>query len=113
MTDDETDEQRADREATEADHARGNHTYCGITCEVEMPTEHLWNFVIAKGYPGTKGALDELLRRARTEGATSADSDALQRVRAVLETEHVTGRSALDYRGLILTALTANEPKET
>jgi hypothetical protein len=37
----------------------------------------------------------------------------IERVRAVLETEHVTGRSALDYRGLILTALMANEPKET
>ncbi|WP_309031343.1 hypothetical protein [Streptomyces alfalfae] len=63
--DTETAEQRADREETERDHARGDHTYCGITCETEMPTEHLQNFVIAKGYPGTKGALDELLRRAR------------------------------------------------
>jgi hypothetical protein len=60
----ETDEQRADREETERDHAAGDHTYCGITCETELPTEHLRNFVIAKGYPGTKGALDELLRRA-------------------------------------------------
>ncbi|MFJ5973555.1 hypothetical protein [Streptomyces sp. NPDC093060] len=65
----ETDEERADREATERDHARGDHTYCGITCEIEMPTEHLRNFVIAKGYPGTRGALDELLRRARAEVA--------------------------------------------
>ncbi|WP_371099904.1 hypothetical protein [Streptomyces sp. PU_AKi4] len=108
----ETDEQRADREATERDHARGDHTYCGVTCEVEMPTEHLRNFVIAKGYPGTKGALTELERRARAEGAASTDSEALQRVRAVLETEHVAGRSALEYRGLILTALMANDPKE-
>ncbi|NUS13453.1 MAG: hypothetical protein HOY69_18965 [Streptomyces sp.] len=60
----ETDEQRADREETERDHARGDHTYCGITCEVELPTEHLRNFILAKGYPGTAGALDELLRRA-------------------------------------------------
>ncbi|NUS83700.1 MAG: hypothetical protein HOY75_13375 [Streptomyces sp.] len=60
----ETEEERADREETERDHARGDHTYCGITCEAELPTEHLRNFVIAKGYPGTKGALDELLRRA-------------------------------------------------
>lgn len=60
----ETDEQRADREETERDHAVGDHTHCGVTCEVEMPTEHLRNFVIAKGYPGTKGALNELLRRA-------------------------------------------------
>jgi hypothetical protein len=60
----ETDEQRADREETERDHAAGDHTYCGQTCEVEFPSEQLRNFVIAKGYPGTKGALDELLRRA-------------------------------------------------
>ncbi|GHA95281.1 hypothetical protein GCM10010330_56790 [Streptomyces tendae] len=60
----ETDEERADREETERDHDRGDHTHCGITCEVELPTEHLRNFVTAKGYPGTKGALAELERRA-------------------------------------------------
>src|SRR5690606_3341535 len=69
----ETDEERADREETERDHARGDHTHCGITCETEMPTEQLRNFVIAKGYPGTKGALAELERRAaagaRQDGA--------------------------------------------
>ncbi|MFE1109678.1 hypothetical protein ACFW5U_27845 [Streptomyces rochei] len=69
----ETDEERADREETERDHARGDHTHCGLTCEVQMPTEHLRNFVIAKGYPGTKGALAELERRAaagaRQDGA--------------------------------------------
>jgi hypothetical protein len=64
---DPTDEDRADREATERDHSRGDHTYCGITCETELPTEQLRNFVVAKGYPGTAGALDELLRRAREE----------------------------------------------
>ncbi|MFF7147534.1 hypothetical protein ACFZAO_05605 [Streptomyces griseoaurantiacus] len=64
-------EQRADREETARDHARGDHTHCGITCEVELPTEHLRNFVIAKGYPGTKGALDELLRRAAASAAPS------------------------------------------
>ncbi|MFB6787650.1 hypothetical protein ACFCWT_13340 [Streptomyces olivaceus] len=71
----ETDEERADREETERDHGRGDHTYCGITCAVELPTEHLRNFVIAKGYPGTKGALAELERRAaagaRQDGASS------------------------------------------
>ncbi|WAL93947.1 hypothetical protein [Streptomyces sp. Je 1-369] len=65
----ETDEQRTDRLETERDHTRGDHTHCGLDCEVEMPTEHLRNFVIAKGYPGTKGALDELIRRARAEAA--------------------------------------------
>ncbi|MFJ8146008.1 hypothetical protein ACIQ6R_13140 [Streptomyces sp. NPDC096048] len=69
----ETDEQRADREETERDHARGDHTHCGLTCEVELPTEHLRNFVIAKGYPGTKGALAELERRAAAKVAPDAD----------------------------------------
>lgn len=62
----ETDEQRADREETEHDHAQGDHTHCGPTCEVEYPTEQLRNFILAKGYPGTAGMLDELLRRAAT-----------------------------------------------
>ncbi|WCN06026.1 hypothetical protein [Streptomyces sp. M92] len=69
----ETDEERADREETERDHARGDHTHCGLTCETEMPTEHLRNFVIAKGYPGTKGALAELERRAAAQAAPDAD----------------------------------------
>ncbi|MEU7399974.1 hypothetical protein [Streptomyces sp. NPDC044948] len=69
----ETDEQRADREETERDHARGDHTHCGLTCETELPTEHLRNFVIAKGYPGTKGALAELERRAAAKAAPVAD----------------------------------------
>ncbi|KAF2774663.1 hypothetical protein [Streptomyces sp. OM5714] len=80
----ETDEERADREETERDHARGDHTHCGITCEVEMPTEHLRNFVIAKGYPGTKGALAELERRAAAKAPAvslpPADQTALERV---------------------------------
>lgn len=71
----ETEEQRADREETERDHARGDHTYCGVTCEVEMPTEQLRNFVVAKGYPGTTGALNELLRRARAEAAVAPLAD--------------------------------------
>jgi hypothetical protein len=68
----ETEEQRADREETEREHAAGIHTHCGLTCEVDVPTEHLRNFVIAKGYPGTKGALDELLRRAAAASAPAA-----------------------------------------
>lgn len=63
----ETDEQRTDREAAERDHAAGDHQYCGAACEVEMPSVLLRNFIVAKGYPGTAGALDELLRRAATE----------------------------------------------
>lgn len=53
-----------DRHETEQAHAEGEHELCGVTCEVKFPSEELRNFVLAKGYPGTKGALDELLRRA-------------------------------------------------
>jgi hypothetical protein len=71
----ETEEQRADREETERDHAAGDHRYCGQTCEVEFPTEHLRNFVIAKGYPGTKSALAELLRRATVARPGQPETD--------------------------------------
>lgn len=42
----------------------------------------------------------------------SGDRDALERVRAVLETEAVVGRSALEYRGLITFALMADEAQQ-
>jgi hypothetical protein len=45
-------------------HADGEHGYCGVTCEVQFPTEMLRNGIIAGGIPGTAGMLDELLRRA-------------------------------------------------
>jgi hypothetical protein len=45
-------------------HAEGEHEYCGPTCEVQFPSEQMRNFILAKGYPGTAGMLDELLRRA-------------------------------------------------
>lgn len=38
---------------------------------------------------------------------------ALQRIRTVLETEHVAGRTALEYRGLITAALMADETATT
>ena len=53
-----------DRLETEQAHAAGDHGNCGVTCEVEYPSIQLRNFILAKGYPGTKGMLDELLRRA-------------------------------------------------
>ncbi|NUU26026.1 MAG: hypothetical protein HOV68_31685 [Streptomycetaceae bacterium] len=62
----ETDEQRADRLETERDHAAGDHQYCGVTCEAEFPSDMLRNGILAKGYPGTAGMLDELLRRVAT-----------------------------------------------
>ncbi|MCX4606802.1 hypothetical protein OG402_40975 [Streptomyces anulatus] len=61
---DEEREQREDREEAARLHAAGDHQYCDVTCETAMPTDAMRNFVIAKGYPGTAGALDELLRRA-------------------------------------------------
>ena len=53
-----------DRHETEQAHAEGEHAFCGTECEVEFPTEQLRNFIVSKGYPGTAGMLDELLRRA-------------------------------------------------
>ncbi|MER7046735.1 hypothetical protein [Streptomyces jumonjinensis] len=80
----ESDEQREDREETERAHAAGDHGYCDVTCEVEMPSAMLRNFILAKGYPGTAGALDELLRRA-TEDSTGARIAALEARIAELE----------------------------
>lgn len=51
-------------------HAEGLHEYCGIACEVQMPTEPMYNFIVACGLPGTRGILDELLRRAALKGPT-------------------------------------------
>ncbi|MET9909740.1 hypothetical protein ABZZ74_23545 [Streptomyces sp. NPDC006476] len=53
-----------DQHETERAHAEGEHAFCGPTCEVEFPSDKLRNFILAKGYPGTAGMLDELLRRA-------------------------------------------------
>ncbi|MGQ4733421.1 hypothetical protein ACUN3E_37905 [Streptomyces sp. Ju416(a)] len=74
---DEEREQREDREEAARLHADGDHQYCDVTCEVAMPTEAMRNFVIAKGYPGTAGALDELLRRAAAAPPAPADRAAL------------------------------------
>ncbi len=68
-------EQAADEAEAAALHAAGEHAYCDVTCEVELPTEHLRNFILAKGYPGTAGALDELLRRAGGAPAPVADGE--------------------------------------
>ncbi|MGW5852120.1 hypothetical protein ACWFQ8_29940 [Streptomyces sp. NPDC055254] len=59
-------ERAADQRETAAQHTRGAHGYCGPTCEAEFPSAQLRNFILAKGYPGTAGMLDELLRRAST-----------------------------------------------
>ncbi|MEV0526007.1 hypothetical protein AB0I66_21460 [Streptomyces sp. NPDC050439] len=79
----ETDEERADREETEREHARGKHTYCDITCEVEFTTEKLRNTVLYRAIPGSESMLDELLRRASTEAAVpSAPADEAARLDA-------------------------------
>lgn len=44
--------------------------------------------------------------------APATDQTAIERVRAVLETEAVVGRSALEYRGLITSALMAAEAQQ-
>lgn len=45
-------------------HAEGEHEFCGITCETQMPSALMRNSIVAHGIPGTAGMLDELLRRA-------------------------------------------------
>lgn len=75
----ETDEQRVGREEAERLHAAGDHQCCGATCEVEMPSVLLRNFIVAKGYPGTAGALDELLRRAALTVPPGVDRAAVLR----------------------------------
>jgi hypothetical protein len=57
-------------EAAQA-HARGEHRWCDITCREAMGTEEMTNFVVAKGFPGTAGALRELLRRAAEDAANA------------------------------------------
>lgn len=52
-------------------HARGVHRWCDVDCREAMGTVELTNFVVAKGYPGTAGALRELLHRA-AEDAVAA-----------------------------------------
>jgi hypothetical protein len=45
-------------------HADGEHEFCGITCEIQMPSAPMYNSIVAHGIPGTAGMLNELLRRA-------------------------------------------------
>ncbi|KIF66221.1 hypothetical protein HY68_36520 [Streptomyces sp. AcH 505] len=61
---DEERERREDREEVARLHKAGDHEHCDQTCEIQLPSDMLRNFIVAKGYPGTGGALDELLRRA-------------------------------------------------
>ncbi|MEV3857768.1 hypothetical protein AB0J38_26010 [Streptomyces sp. NPDC050095] len=66
----ETDEERADREETEREHAADDHEHCGVTCEAEFTTEKLRNGILWRAAPGSAAMLDELLRRARAEAVT-------------------------------------------
>ncbi|MEV8031412.1 hypothetical protein [Streptomyces sp. NPDC086182] len=56
-------------------HAEGEHEHCGPTCETAFPSEQMRNFILAKGYPGTAGMLDELLRRAAATPAAVSQPD--------------------------------------
>ncbi|CAM5591120.1 hypothetical protein [Streptomyces purpurascens] len=58
------DGQLCDQHETEQAHANGEHEYCDITCETQMPTAPMRNAIVAHGIPGTTRMLDELLRRA-------------------------------------------------
>lgn len=53
-------------------HAEGEHAFCGVTCEVAMPTELMRNSLIAWAPPGGKGILAELERRAAAAPAVVA-----------------------------------------
>ncbi|MCU1613899.1 MAG: hypothetical protein JWO98_1439 [Frankiales bacterium] len=55
-------------------HADGEHAFCGVRCEVQFPSEPMRNFILAKGYPGAAGALNELLRRAAERRPAPADA---------------------------------------
>lgn len=66
----------ADQEETATEHARGEHQHCSPTCETQYPSDQLRNFILAKGYPGTAGVLDELLRRASTTAPTPGQAPA-------------------------------------
>ncbi|MFH9413989.1 hypothetical protein [Streptomyces rochei] len=71
----ETDEQRTDREEIERDHARGDHSGCGVECEAIIPTEHLRNMLLYQALPGAGGALAELERRAGAGAVLPATTD--------------------------------------
>jgi hypothetical protein len=58
--------------------------------------------------PRTIAAFAAAVARAHAAAAPSTDQAALDRIRVVLETEAVVGRSALEYRGLIASALMAD-----
>jgi hypothetical protein len=50
-------------------HAGTDHEWCDQTCEEKFPSEMLRNGILYRALPGSAGMLDELLRRARLEGA--------------------------------------------
>jgi hypothetical protein len=56
--------------------------------------------------PSSLPAADDAEAEAERQMAT------VQRVRHVLDTEHVVGRTALEYRGLVLAALMADEAQQ-
>ncbi|MEW2420476.1 hypothetical protein AB0911_08020 [Streptomyces nigra] len=63
--------------------------------------------------PRTIAAFAAAVARAHAGMAPApVDQAALQRVRDVLETQAVVGRSALEYRGLIVSALMADEAQQ-
>jgi hypothetical protein len=59
-----------------------------------------------------RGEEPPVMPAAASASLPPTDRAALERVRAVLETEAVVGRSALEYRGLIASALMATEEQQ-
>lgn len=96
-------------------HAEGEHEFCGVTCEIQFPSDMIRNGILAKGYPGTAGMLDELLRRAIVEGMEVARLRAEQAEAAIERARKLaTSWAVLRAYGSAATELLAalNEPKE-
>jgi hypothetical protein len=65
-----------DRHETEAAHAEGDHEFCGLECEVTMPSEQMRNAILCRAIPGSPRMLAELERRAAVSAANQVRTDA-------------------------------------
>lgn len=69
---DEDCEAHVDWKLTLEDHRSGIHKYCNVDCEDAMPSQLMYNSIVVYGLPGTKGMLNELMKRA-AEGRDMPD----------------------------------------
>jgi hypothetical protein len=58
------------RHEEEQAHAEGEHQYCSIECEANLPSEQLRNAILCRAIPGSKNMLAELERRAAVRGCS-------------------------------------------